>query len=69
MCDKNADSFQQLQFIISFSKKSSLYCTLHNINDIERYQLNAFLVKVVCKNNPHVMLPVGNLSNLYTNIL
>ena len=44
------------------------YFIVHDINAIQHYQINAFLLKFVCENNPHVMLSVDNFSILYTNI-
>ena len=58
VCDRDADNFQHFEFI-----------RYHNINDIQHYQLNDFLLKFVCVNNSRVMLAVDNVSILYTNVL
>jgi len=59
---------------LPFSKKTSLHVLLywhsilHTINNIQYYQLNAFLLEFVCENNPRVVLSVGNFSILHANI-
>ena len=73
VCDRGADTFQQLQFMTYHSVRRQAcimyYCIAHNINDTQHYQLCVFLLKCVCENNPHIMLAVDNVSMLYISIL